>query len=206
MKKLKLFLSLLVLFTFSVGTWAAVPDSPKWVATDLEDIPDSSMIIIISNSTTATNIALPSTEASGNPAKVACTVSTTDGVTTITPPDGKTLQNLAWTVRRLISNKNDTTYKFYQDGSTTVRLYLTGLSSNTAVRVGNASSDYDSFVMGTSGKLLEARNGANRGGRFVGPYDNSGSDWRSYNSETATNYKGAQLTFYVLKASSEPTV
>lgn len=177
--------------------WATLPTNPTWEAKALADIADGSTLVIISNSDAATNIAMPSTTTtSSGPAKKACTVSTTDGVTTITPPSGTTLQDLAWTIE-----KKSSTWKFWQEGSTTVRLYLTGLSSNTAVRVSNANSSNDEFTMGTNGKLLKV----STGGRYVGPNDNGGTDWRSYNSETASNYKGAQLTFYVLRA-PEPTL
>ena len=196
--RLKHIAFMLLFLLGSLNVWAELPESPTWEAKALADIADGSTIIIISNSTQATNIALPAAGAgTSNPPKKACTVSTTDGVSTITPPTGTTLQDLAWTV-----SKQTSTWKFYVEGSTTKRLYLTGLSSNTAVRVGDASSDYDNFVMGTGSKLLEAMNGTNRGGRFVGPNDNNGTDWRSYNSETGTNYKSAQLTFYVLKEES----
>ena len=183
-----------MLMAFSVGNvWATLPASPTWEAQALADIADGSTIIIISNSTTATNIALPAAGAgTSNPPKKACTVTTNAGVTTITPPDGTTLQDLAWTV-----SKQTSSWKFYVEGSTTNCLYLTGTSSNTALRVGNGSSNNE-FVMGDAGKLLKVTTAA----RFVGPNDNGGTDWRTYNTENATNYKGAQLTFYVLKAAS----
>ena len=179
--------------------WATVPKSPVWVATALADINDNATVVIISNSDAATNIALPSTTTSSNPAKKACTVSTTDGVTTITPPTGTTIQDLAWTLKKITGE--GTTYQFYQEGSSTVRLYLTGTTSNTALRVGDASSSNDQFVLGDMGHLLKVTTGT----RFVGPYDNNGSDWRTYNSENATNYKNATLTFYVLKTTTATT-
>ena len=204
MKQRNLLTRMLLLFALVVGSvtsvWATLPNNPLWKATALSDISDGARIIIISNSTTATNIALPSTTTSSNPSKIACNVSTTDGVTTITAPTGKTLQDLAWTVSKVTSDGN-TTYKFYQEGSTTDRLYLTGTSSNTALRVGDADSKNDEFVMGDLGKLLKV----STANRFVGPYDNNGSDWRTYNTEDATNYKGAKLTFYVLQESSDPS-
>ena len=174
-----------------------LPDNPQWVATALSDISNDATVIIISNSTTATNIALPSTTTGSNPTKKACTVSTSGGISTITPPAGTSLQDLAWTLKK-ITNGNSTTYKFYQEGSTTVRLYLNGTSSNTALRVGDANSSNDSFILGDLGKLLKLSGYS----RFVGPYDNGGSDWRTYNTENATNYKGAELTFYVLQEST----
>ena len=194
MRKLKLFLSLLMLMAFSVGNvWATLPSSPTWEAQALADIADGSTIIIISNSSSATNVALPAAGAgSSNPPKKACTVTTNAGVTTITPPNGTTLQDLAWTV-----SKQASSWKFYVEGSSTNCLYLTGTSSNTALRVGEGSSNNE-FVMGDLGKLLKVTTAA----RFVGPYDNNGTDWRTYNTENATNYKGAQLTFYVLKAAA----
>lgn len=204
MKQQNLLTKMLLLFALVVGSvssvWATLPNNPLWKATALSDISNGARIIIISNSTTATNIALPSTTTSSSPSKIACNVSTTDGVTTITAPTGKTLQDLAWTVSKVTSGEN-TTYKFYQEGSTTVRLYLSGTGSNTALKVGDAKSSYDEFVMGNLGKLLKVSTAT----RFVGPYDNNGNDWRTYNTEDATNYKGAKLTFYVLQESSDPS-
>ncbi len=194
MKKLKLFFACLLMSILSIGqVWATLPASPTWEAQALADIADGSTVIIISNSTTATNIALPAAGAgTSNPPKKACTVSTTDGVSTITPPTGTTLQDLAWTLK-----KKTSTWQFFVEGSTTNCLYLTGTSSNTALRVGEGTSNNE-FVMGDLDKLLKVTTAA----RFVGPYDNNGSDWRTYNTENATNYKGAQLTFYVLKAAA----
>ena len=179
---------------------ATLPENPQWEAKALADIADGSTLIIISNSTTATNVALPSTATNSNPAKKICEVTTAGGVTTITAPEGSSLQDLAWTLVKSGDN-----YKFYQEGSEEIRMYLTGLSTNTGLRIGNANSANDQFVMGDLGKLLKVTTGT----RFVGPYDNNGSDWRTYNTENATNYKGAELTFYVLKASQggeEPVV
>ena len=186
-------LLLVALLVGSVSAWATVPDNPKWVATAIGSISDNATVIILSSS----NVALPSTTASSSPEKVSCTVTTTAGVTTITPPTGKTIQNLAWTFKKVVDN-NKTYYKFYQEGSSTIRLYLTGTSSNTALRVGDASSSNDKFVMGSGGKLLKVSTAS----RYVGPYS-SGSDWRTYDSETAKNYDGATLTFYVLQAAVE---
>ena len=102
MKNFKLFLSLLMLMCFSVGNvWGTLPTDPTWEAKALSDIDDGATVIIISNSTVATNIALPAAGAgTSNPPKVACEISTTDGVSTITPPSGKTLQDLAWTLTK----------------------------------------------------------------------------------------------------------
>ena len=176
---------------------ATLPTSPTWEAKALANITDGSTLIIISNSTTATNVALPSTTTtSANPKKVICELETTDGVTTITAPEGYTLQDLAWTLVKSGDN-----FKFYQEGSEEIRMYLTGLSTNTGLRISNANSANDEFVMGDLGQLLKVTTGP----RFVGPYDNNGSDWRTYNTENATNYKGAALTFYVLKPSETPS-
>ena len=200
MKQTNFLKSMLLLFALIAGStsvWATLPETPRWVATALSDISDNATVIIISNSTTATNIALPSIATSSSPAKLACTVTTSEGITTITTPAGKTLQDLAWTLKKVTEG-----YKFYQEGSSTVRLYLSGTSSNTALRVGDDTSDNDKFVLGDSGKLLKVTTAT----RFVGPYDNNGSDWRTYNTETATNYKGATLTFYVLQTSTDPAI
>lgn len=189
----KYFACLLVAVLCFGQVWATLPTSPTWVATALSNIADNSTVIIISNSTQATNIALPAAGAgTSNPPKVACTVTTTDGVSTITPPEGKTLQDLAWTIK-----KKTSTWQFFVEGSTTNCLYLTGTSSNTALRVGAGTSNNE-FTMGSAGKLLKV----STANRFVGPNDNNGTDWRTYNSETGTNYKSAALTFYVLQTAS----
>lgn len=182
---------LTLIFTLGVGNaWGALPANPTWTATALDDIADDATIIIISSS----GYALPSTTTSSSPAKISCTVTTSAGVSTISPASGK-LQSLAWTVDKLASS-----WKFYQEGSNSVRLYLTGTSSNTALRVGDANSANDEFVMGDGGKLLKVTTAS----RYVGPY-NSGSDWRTYNSETASNYNKASLTFYVLNTGGGST-
>ena len=183
---------LVMLFTIGSGNvWGALPANPTWTATALADIADDATVIIISSS----GHALPSTTTSSNPAKISCTVTTSAGVSTISPASG-TLQSLAWTVDKLASS-----WKFYQEGSATVHLYLSGTGSNTALRVGTGSSN-DQFVMGNGGKLLKVTTAA----RYVGPYS-GGSDWRTYNSETHANYGSASLTFYVLNTGgSTPSV
>lgn len=186
-----LWLMIPLLTIFTTNVWGALPANPTWTATALADIADDATVIIISSS----GHALPSTTTSSSPAKISCTVTTSAGVSTISPASG-TLQNLAWTVDKLASS-----WKFYQEGSNSVRLYLTGTSSNTALRVGNASSSNDQFVMGDLGKLLKVTTA----GRYVGPYS-SGSDWRTYNSETHANYGSASLTFYVLNTGGGGTV
>ncbi len=179
-----LWLMIPLLTMFNISAWGTLPANPTWTATALSDIADDATIIIMSSS----NHALPSTTTSSSPAKISCTISTTNGISTITPGSG-TLQNLAWTVDKLASS-----WKFYQEGSATVHLYLSGTGSNTALRVGTGSSN-DQFVMGNMGRLLKVTTAT----RFVGPYS-AGSDWRTYNTENAGNYNNATLTFYVLNS------
>ena len=177
-----------------------MPQNPQWVATSLSNISDNATIIILSNSDNS-DIALPSTTTNTNPSKKACEKSTSNGITTIKPPTGTSLQDLAWTLKKVTEN-NSTSYKFYQEGSTTVRLYLNGTNSNTALRVGDTNSSNDQFVLGDLGKLLKVTTAT----RYVGPY-NSGTDWRTYSTENASNYNSASLTFYVLQTSTPtPTI
>lgn len=199
--KQKFLLKTMLLLCAIVGgvnsAWATLPQNPQWVATSLSNISDNATIIILSNS----DIALPSTTTNTNPSKKACEKSTSNGITTIKPPTGTSLQDLAWTLKKVTEN-NSTSYKFYQEGSTTVRLYLNGTNSNTALRVGDTNSSDDQFVLGGFGKLLKVTTAT----RYVGPY-NSGSDWRTYNTENAPNYNSASLTFYVLQTSTPtPTI
>ncbi len=194
-KASRVIFSVLTLLFLSIGqVWGALPTSPKWVATDFADIANNATVIIICNSDDISNVALPSTATTSNPARKVCTLSTTAGVTTITPPSGTSLADLAWTVE-----KKTSTWKFFQEGSSTIRLYLTGTSSNTALRVGNATSTNDEFVLGNGKKLLKV----STAGRYVGFYEGStNQDWRTYSSETASNYSNGALTFYVLQTSS----
>lgn len=200
MKPKFLFKTMLLLCAIVGGVnsaWATLPQNPQWVATSLSNISDNATIIILSNS----DIALPSTTTNTNPSKKSCEKSTSNGITTIKPPTGTSLQDLAWTLKKVTEN-NSTSYKFYQEGSTTVRLYLNGTNSNTALRVGDTNSSNDQFVLGDLGKLLKVTTAT----RYVGPY-NSGSDWRTYNTENASNYNSALLTFYVLQTSTPtPTI
>lgn len=106
------------------------------------------------------------------------------------------LNDLAWTVDNGTNGK-----KFYVYGSNNNLLYLAKTNDNNALGIGEGKSNTE-WVMGTAGKLL-----LNYGnGRYCGKYV-SGSDWRTYSSETANNYKSGSteqsLVFYVLQSGSD---
>ena len=168
---------------------AAIDTSATWTETAWANIPNGATIIVANTN----NVALPSTTATSSPTKVSITVSGSAGALTITPASG-TLDDLVWTVN------GDTTssagVQLLQYGSTTVNLCLSATNSNTAVRVSNSTSN-NKWVMGSGGKLLKVQNAA----RYLGEYV-TGSDWRSYNTETASNYKNQSLKFYVLNSSA----
>ena len=202
MRKLKLFFACLLMAVLSIGqVWGAISTNSTWTATALADIPDGSTVIILN----ARGMAISNATVTKAPAKIEASYSTTTKKISVTT-SGKSLDHIAWTTQ---NGTNGT--KFWVYGSTTNLLGLTKLNDNNAVAVNVTSTAvYSEFVMGANGNLLEAMNGANRGGRFVGEYV-SGSDWRSYNSEAANNYKSGStvpaLTFYVLDAApSTPTV
>lgn len=167
---------------------AAIDASATWTETAWANIPDGATIIVANSN----NVALPNATATGSgPLKVSITVSGSAGALTITPASG-TLDDLVWTV-----NGNTTSsagVQLLQYGSTTVNLCLSSTTSNNAVRVSTGTSN-NKWVMGSSGKLLKVQNVD----RYLGEYV-AGSDWRSYNSETATNYSGQSLVFYVLNS------
>ncbi|MBQ8586641.1 MAG: endonuclease [Oscillospiraceae bacterium] len=168
---------------------AAIDSSATWTETAWADIDDGATVIIANTN----NIALPSTTTSTNPTKVAITVSGSAGALKISPASGS-LDSIAWTINGDTTSSSGV--QILQYGSTTVNLRLTGTNSNTALRVA-ATATNNKFVLGSSGKLLKLQSAA----RYVGEYV-SGSDWRTYNSETAANYSGQSLKFYVLNASA----
>lgn len=171
---------------------ATIASSSKWTEVAWKDIEDGDTIIIGNTN----NKALPSTTTSTNPTKTAITVSGTAGSLTITPGSG-TLDSIAWDVDvQSGAGASSMIAKLYQHDSTSILLYLTGTSSNTALRVNNGTSN-NTFTMGSGGKLLKVTTAA----RYVGEYV-SGSDWRTYNSETGTNYSGQSLKFYRLNTSA----
>ena len=192
---LKLVSVLVLILTVGVGNvWGAIDANSTWTATAFGSLSDDATVIILNNFGNA----IPNADAtSSGPLKVAASYNRTTHKISVTTA-GKSLDNIVWTVKK---TKNGT--KFYVYGSSTKTLGLSGTSSNTAVRV-NTSLSYTEFVMGASGYLLKYYNAS----RYVGEYT-GGSDWRSYNTENASNYKssGTQqtLTFYVLDEAT-PTV
>ena len=184
-----------MLFTIGVGNVrGAIDANSTWTATAFGDLSENATVIILNNF----GKAIPNADAtSGGPLKVAASYNSTTKVISVST-DGKFLDDIAWTVKKTTNGT-----KFYVYGSSTKTLGLNGTSSNSAVRV-NSGLTYTEFVMGSNGYLLKYYNAA----RYVGEYV-SGSDWRSYNSETASNYKsgGTQqtLTFYVLDAGGGST-
>lgn len=198
MKGTKRILSWLLLVCMVLGmfpavslTASAIDSTATWTETAWNKIPNGATVIIANTN----NIALPSTTTSANPLKVGITVSGSAGALKITPASG-TLDNIAWTVNGSTTSAEGV--QLLQYGSTTVNLRLSGTGSNTALRVATATTN-NRFVMGAGGKLLQLVGVS----RFVGEYV-SGSDWRTYNSETAANYEDQSLKFYVLNSGSNP--
>ena len=200
MRRLKLFFACLLTAILSIGqVWGAINTNSTWTATALGSIPEGSTVIIIN----ANGKAISNATVTKAPAKIEASYNSTTKKISVSTT-GKTLDDIAWTTE---DGTNGT--KFWVYGSTTNLLGLSKLNDNNAIAVNVATTAiYSEFVMGANGNLLEAMNGENRGGRFVGEYV-SGSDWRSYNSEAANNYKSGStvpaLTFYVLDAGDPPT-
>lgn len=179
-------LLLVVFLSFGVGNvWGTIDANSTWTATALGSIPAGSTVIISSSN----NKAISNADAtSAGPLKISISYNSTTHKISVST-DGKILDDVVWTTAK---TKKGTQFWVY--GSNSKLLGLSGTSSNTAVRVTTATdASYNEFVMGDAGKLLKYYN-ANR---YIGEYVN-GSDFRSYNSETATNYSSSSLTFYVL--------
>ncbi len=194
MKVTKRILSWLLVVCTVVGllpaialTAGAIDSTATWTETAWASIPNGATIIIANTN----NVALPSTTTSTNPAKTSITVSGSAGALTITPGSGS-LDDIAWTVNGSTTSTDGV--QLLQYGSTTVNLYMSSTSSNTALRVGENTSN-NLFVMGEAGNLLKLASAS----RYVGEYV-AGSDWRSYNSESGANYKSQSLKFYVLNS------
>ena len=179
--------------TVALFAGAAIDSSATWTQTSWADIEDGATIIIANTN----HVALPNTTTSTNPTKVGITVSGSAGALTITPASGS-LDSLAWTINGDTSSADGV--QILQYGSTTVNLRLSSTSSNTALRVAATASD-NKFVLGNDGRLLKLQT-ANR---YVGEYVN-GSDWRTYDSETAQNYKNQSLIFYKLNSGAAPAI
>jgi hypothetical protein len=192
MRKLKLFLSMLMLIAFSVGNvWGAIDANSTWTATAFGDLPDGATVIMINNFGNS----FANATVTKAPAKVAASFNSTTKKITVST-EGKSLDDIAWTVEKATNGT-----KFWVCGSTTNILGLSKTNDNNAVSVNvTTTAQYNEFVL--DGGLLKYYDAS----RYVGEYVN-GSDWRSYTSATANNYKSGSttqsLTFYVLDEGEE---
>lgn len=169
----------------SLNVWGAIDANSTWTATAFADIPDGATVIIINNF----GKTLANATVTKAPAKVEAAFNSTTKKITVT---GKSLDEVAWTVEKATNGT-----KFWVYGSKTNLLGVTKDGDNNAVGVGTTTNvPYNELVLSD---LLKPYNLT----RFIGEYVN-GSDWRSYNSATANNYKSGStkqaLTFYVLDA------
>ena len=186
---LSILLLCLTLFIGVGNVLGAISANSTWTATALGNIPAGSTVIISSNN----NQAISNADAtSSGPSKIAISYNNTTHKISVTTA-GKSLDNVVWTTAKTTNGT-----QFWVYGSTTKLLGLYATNQNNGVRVttttgGTQPAQYNEFVMGSGGKLLKYYNA----GRYVGEYV-SGSDFRSYNSETATNYSSSSLIFYVL--------
>ena len=195
MKRLKLFFACLLMAVLSIGQmWGAIDANSTWTATAFGDLPDGATVIMINNFGNS----FANATVTKAPAKVAASFNSTTKKITVST-EGKSLDDIAWTVEQATNGT-----KFWVYGSTTNLLGLSKTNDNNAVAVNTTSNaSYNEFVMGSNGKLLKYYNA----GRYVGEYV-SGSDWRSYTTENANNYKSGTteqaLTFYVLDENEGP--
>lgn len=197
--KTRWLVTIILLTTVGVPqVWATIDANSTWTATAFASLSANSTVIILNNFGNA----IPNADATGGgPLKIAASYNSTTHKITVST-NGKTLDNIVWTVK-----KTDNGTQFYVYGSNTKQLGMNGTGSSTAVRV-NSGLQHTEFVMGDNGYLLKHYNA----GRYIGEYV-AGSDWRSYTTETADNYKSSgtnqTLTFYVLDVAdcdADPTV
>lgn len=192
MKKLKLFFACLLMAVLSIGqVWGAIDANSTWTATAFGDLPDGATVIMINNFGNS----FANATVTKAPAKVAASFNSTTKKITVST-EGKSLDDIAWTVEKATNGT-----KFWVCGSTTNILGLSKTNDNNAVSVNvTTTAKYNEFVL--DGGLLKYYDAS----RYVGEYV-SGSDWRSYTSATANNYKSGSttqsLTFYVLDEGEE---
>lgn len=190
---MKKIFSIFAAILFAGSMMAAIDNNSTWTETAFADLPDGATVVIINNFGNS----IANATVTKAPAKVAASYNSSTKKISVTT-SGKSLTDIAWKVEKTTNGT-----KFWVYESTTHLLGLSKTNDNNAVAVNVATTaKYNEFVMGSNGKLLKYYDA----GRFVGEYV-GGSDWRSYSTENANNYKKSgteqALTFYVLDAAVE---
>lgn len=180
----------LVLITGNV--WGeTIPQTSTFAEKQFSELADGDVVIFASSKKIAMSNA---TQTTGKPNQIGISISGTGNSLAITPETGD-LAGIAWSIKAV-----DNGFTFYQYGSTSNRLCITVTNSNTAAKVTDANSSYTTMCMGSDGKNMQFYGAT----RFLGCYT-SGSDWRTYNTEGATNYGGTTTKFYVLNPATPST-
>lgn len=145
-----------------------------WVATDINNLSATDLVVITMTNSTGTTYAMSNNNGTGSaPAAVEVEVDGTSLTSEIT-------ENIKWNV----GGSNDA-YTFYPNGDASKWLYAT--STNNGVRVGtNANKTFK--IDATSGYLFH--NGTSR---YIGVYNSQ--DWRCYTT-VHDNIKNQTLKFY----------
>ncbi|MCR5849745.1 MAG: InlB B-repeat-containing protein [Bacteroidaceae bacterium] len=160
--------------------WVEVPvaSTVVWLKTNLEDLKEDDIFVIVGNDA----YALPNNGGTTNaPAATAVTVS-----------GDKITSDVSITLRWNISGDASDGYTFYPNGDTSNWLYCNtaaASSSNNNLRVGTGTRC--KFVLDSDGYLVTNDSNVDR---YVSIYENSGTpqDWRGYTSTGSA----AEISFY----------
>ncbi len=166
----------------NISVTAAGGTTSGWVLTELDDLTDSDVFVIVGTYTANGSSYAMSNNNGTSTAPDAVAVTVVGDALSAEPAD-----NLKWNI-----GENDTHdgYIFYPNNSTTTWLYSNSGSNNNRVRVGNG--DNKSFVINSN--YLKC------GDYYVGIY--SSQDWRGYTSIN-DNIKNQTFAFY--KKQADPT-
>lgn len=160
-------------YDVDITATAAVLSQSSYVLTDLADLTESDVFIIVGNN--GSNYAL-SNDNGTTAAPTAVAVAVTDNTITTAAT------NILWT----ISGNATDGYTFYPNGSTETWLYCT--ATNNGVRVGTNTNKV--FTLDATGYLKHTATS-----RYMGIYNSS--DWRCYES-SSTNIANQTFSFYKL--------
>lgn len=165
--------------TFTVTVTNSTPKTGAWVLTNLADLEDGDIFVIVGNN--GDNYAMSNNNGTGSAPTVVAVVIENNEITSDVD------DNIKWS----ISGNATDGYTFYPNGDTEKWLYCT--NNNNGVRVGTNDAKLFSLEDG-----YLKHNGTSR---YVGVYNNQ--DWRCYTNTTG-NIAGQTFAFYKYEDGTTP--
>ena len=167
-----------------ISATAAAPTPGSWVLTDLADITEDDVFVIVGvYDEDLASFAMPNNGTQGAPPAVDVTIV---GNTL----SGEIAENIQWNL-----SIGEDGYTFYPNGETETWLYCN--NSNNGIRVGDG--DNNVFTMSDTGYLINIATS-----RYIGIFDRQ--DWRCYTSVN-NNIKNQSFAFYKkIKDVEEPSI